>query len=339
MTETIEVLITKPFSEAQISPIEESSSRLNITVMKARSAGDIPQDIWDQVEILYTDSVLPDEGQAPKLNWIQFHWAGVDHIVDSPFLSKPGLIATTLSGAAASKVAEYVIMMFLALGSHLPDMYIHQLRAEWPQDRWKRFRPLEIRGSTIGIVGYGSIGRQIARLCNEMGAHVLASKHNAKQPVDPGYMPEGFGDPGGDLVKRLYPAQALRSMFRECDFVVITVPLTPETRGMVSSDQIAAMKHGVYLVDISRGGVIDHSALIKALQDGRIRGVALDVFPEEPLPEGSELWKIPNVIITPHISGITPYYDDRALELFTENLKRYLTDKPLFNLIDLSKGY
>jgi phosphoglycerate dehydrogenase-like enzyme len=159
------------------------------------------------------------------------------------------------------------------------------------------------------------------------------------QPKDPGYMPEGFGDSGGDLVRRLYPSQAIRSMLRECDFVVITVPLTPVTRDMVGSAELAAMKPGAYLVDISRGGVIDHSALIKALKEGRIQGAALDVFPEEPLPENSELWKMPNAVITPHISGVTPYYDERALELFAENLKRYLEDKPLYNLIDLGKGY
>jgi phosphoglycerate dehydrogenase-like enzyme len=339
VNDTIEVLITKPFSEALISPIEELSSRLNITVMKARTPEEIPQEIWDQVEILYTDYVLPDEEQAPNLHWIQFHWAGVDHIVDSLVLRKPGLMATTLSGAAASKVAEYVLMMFLVLGSRLPDMFVHQQRAEWPQESWKRFRPLELRGSTVGIVGYGSIGRQIARLCHTSGAQVLASKHNAMQPIDPGYVPDGLGDPGGDLVRRLYPSQAIRSMLRECDFVVITVPLTPVTRDMVGYAELAAMKPGAYLVDISRGGVIDQTALIKALKEGRLRGAALDVFPEEPLPENSELWKMPNVVITPHISGVTPYYGERAMELFAQNLKRYLEDKPLYNLIDLSKGY
>jgi phosphoglycerate dehydrogenase-like enzyme len=273
------------------------------------------------------------------LRWIQFHWAGVNHAIDAPILSKPGLVATTLSGAGATKLAEYIMMMLLALGQHLPDLFAYQESREWPQDRWERFAPLELRESTVGIVGYGSIGRQVARLLHPFGAQVLACKQDAMQPVDSGYTPEGYGDPAGDFVHRLYPTQALRSMLKQCDFVVITVPLTPATLGMIGAEQLAALKPGAFLVDVSRGGVLHQEALIHALEENKIAGAALDVFPEEPLPEDSPLWEMPNVIITPHISGVTPNYDQRAVELFARNLERYIEGEPLYNVIDPNLGY
>jgi phosphoglycerate dehydrogenase-like enzyme len=148
-----------------------------------------------------------------------------------------------------------------------------------------------------------------------------------------------MGDPEGDYVTRLYPPQALRSMFKECDFAVATVPLTAETRGLIGEDELAALKPTAFIVDVSRGGIIDHQALLAALRGRRIAGAALDVFPEEPLPKRSPFWELPNVLITPHISGITPRYDQRALTLFKENLHRYLEGLPLHNRFDPERGY
>jgi phosphoglycerate dehydrogenase-like enzyme len=229
--------------------------------------------------------------------------------------------------------------MVLALGHRLPDLMAAQRKAEWPRDRWERFLPLELRGSTVGVVGYGSIGRQVAHLLQPFGAFIVANKLHAMHPEDKGYVPAGMGDPDGDLVFRLYPAQALRSMLKECDFVVITVPKTETTKNMFGADEFEAMKPTAFLIDVSRGGIIETKALINALKEQKIAGAALDVFDEEPLPSDSPLWKLPNLMITPHISGNTPYYNERAVELFTENLLRYLADLPLFNRIDLEQGY
>ncbi|NOY98674.1 MAG: D-2-hydroxyacid dehydrogenase [Chloroflexi bacterium] len=337
---SIDVLITVPFEPALVSALQEVSPRLRVTVHTAKKAEDIPDDVWARCEVLYTTPhCLPAPEQAPKLKWIQFHYAGIDKALQSPILKQPGLVTTTLSGASASQMAEYVLTMLLALGHHLPALMESQRRAEWPQDRWKRFEPVELRDSTVGIAGYGSIGRQAARLLHGFGATVLATKRNAMQPADRDYTPEGLGDPGGDFVRRLYPAQAIRSMVRECDFVVVTVPLTPSTRGLINAAVLAAMKPSAYLVDVSRGGVVDHEALISALEEGRLAGAALDVFPEEPLSPGSPLWDLPNVIITPHISGNTPHYRQRAVQLFTENLRRYIGGQPLYNLFDPKRGY
>ena len=152
-------------------------------------------------------------------------------------------------------------------------------------------------------------------------------------------MVDGMGDPAGDFVHRLYPAQAVRSMLKECDFIVVATPLTPDTQGMINADVLHACKPNAYLVDVSRGGVVDHEALASALKAGKLAGAALDVFPIEPLPPESPLWKLPNVLITPHISGITPFYDERAIDLFAENLRRYIIGLPLYNRFDPEEGY
>ena len=128
-------------------------------------------------------------------------------------------------------------------------------------------------------------------------------------------------------------------MFKESDFIVVTVPLAPETRGMIGPEELAALKATAYLVDISRGGVVQQEALVSALRDNKIAGAALDVFTKEPLPPDNLLWKLPNVLITPHIAGFSPHYDERAVELFAENLLRYTSDLPLYNRIVLEQGY
>jgi phosphoglycerate dehydrogenase-like enzyme len=339
MTTPIEVLITLPFSDELVNQLRGISPRLKFTISKARKTEEVPHELWSQVEVLYTNNVIPTPEQAPLLRWIQFHWAGIDHVIDSPILSQPGVVCTTLSGAAASKLAEYAVMMMLAMGHRLPELMENQRKAEWPRDRWERFIPQELSESTVGIIGYGSIGRQIAKILHTFGATVLATKRDPMHPEDTGYIPNGQGDPGGDLVRRLYPPQAIRPMFRECDFVVITVPLTSETQGLIGAEELAVLKPTAFLIDISRGGVIDLPALVSALKENRIAGAALDVFPEEPLPADHPLWKLPNVIITPHISGNTRHYDQRALALFAENLQRYLDGQTLHNQLNPQRGY
>jgi len=334
-----EVLLTIPFTEALVTQLRGVSPKLRVTVQNATSADEIPAEVWARTEVLYTGRILPPLERVPNLKWIQSHFAGIDGLLKEPVFAKADLIVTTLSGVAASQMAEYALMMLLALGHRLPAMTVSQRKAEWPKDRWDKFSPCELRGATVGIVGYGSIGRQLARLLQPFGATVLACKRDAMSPKDIGYTADGMGDPEGNFVHRLYPGQAIRSMVRECDFVVNTVPLTAATRGLISAEVLAAMKATAYIIDVARGGIIDHTALIKALQEGKLGGAALDVFPEEPLPASSPLWQMPNVIITPHISGNSPYYDERAVTLFSENLHRFLAGLPLYNVFAFERGY
>ncbi len=339
MEESIEVIITLAFNDELIRQMSEVSPRLAVERIVARKVEDISEEAWQRVEVLYTNRILPAPEQAPKLRWIQFHWAGVDHALDEPILQREGLTVTSMSGASASQMAEHAVMTMLALGHHLPDTYAYQRKSEWPSGRWDLFSPHELRGSTVGIIGYGSIGRQIARLLQTFGATVLATKRDILHPEDTGYTIEGLGDPGGDFVNRLYPPQALPSMLKDCDFVVVTLPRTKATTGILGAKELGAFKPGAYLVDISRGEIIDHAALIPLLRERKIAGAALDVFPQEPLPADSPLWKLPNVIITPHIAGFSPHYDERAASLFIQNLKRYLDQLPLYNRLELSVEY
>lgn len=335
----IEVLVTIPFSEAEIQTLREVSPRLKINFQAAREPGEISKELWARAEVLYTDQVLPAPELVDSLRWLQFHWAGLDFALENPLLQKPALMVTSLSGAAAPQMAEFALTQMLALGHRLSELAAHQSRAEWPRDRWDRFRPLELRTSTVGIVGYGSIGREIARLVRALGASVLAVKRDLMHPEDTGYTIPGLGDPNGDLFNRLYPYQAVRSMVKDCDFVVVCLPLTSETRGMFGAGEIAAMKPEAFLVTLGRGEVVDQGALVTALQEKRIAGAALDVFTEEPLPAGSPLWKIPNVMISPHVAGMSVHYNQRAIGLFIENLKRYLSGAPLLNRFDPDRGY
>lgn len=339
MNNQIKVLTTVQFSPELMQQIEATSPRLEVISFPADDLKEVPDDIWEGVEVLYTHKVLPEPDHAPNLRWIQFHRAGNERFLKEPILHKPDLVATSLSGASAPQVAEHVLAMILGLGHHSPEIIDFQMQRVWPEDRGERFSPKELNQSIVGIIGYGSIGREVARLCCAFGAEVLATKYDVKHPEDAGYVIDGIGDPGGDSVHRLYPPQALISMLKESDYVVVAVPLTPETRGLIAAQEMEIMKSSAYLVDISRGGVVDHDDLIEALRAGRLAGAALDVFPEEPLPNDSQLWGLPNVIISPHIAGMTEYYDERAVDLFLENLNRYLAGEPLLNQIDLERGY
>jgi phosphoglycerate dehydrogenase-like enzyme len=338
-SQPVEVLITLPLPEDVLAPLRELAPRVNLSVHSARRPEDVPEELWKKVEVLYTDRVLPQPDQVPNLRWLQFHSAGMDFALDSPLLQKEGLRVTSLSGAAAPQAAEYCLAMLLALSRHLLDLFQAQSRAEWPRDRWERLLPRELRDSTVGIVGYGSIGRELARLLQPLGVTILAAKHNAMQPEDDGYFAEGQGDPLGNFFTRLYPYQAIRSMVKTCDFVVIAVPLTPETRGLFAAEELAAMKPDAYLLSLGRGGVVDEAALLAALQEKRLAGAVLDVFAEEPLAPTSPLWKAPNLIVTPHVAGMSVNYNQRAMTLFAANLRRYLTGAPLYNTYQPARGY
>jgi phosphoglycerate dehydrogenase-like enzyme len=331
MPKNIEVLTTIPFPDAVMHRLKNLAPRIKINLIPAQKAEDVPFDVWNKIEVLYTDVLLPDPELVPNLKWVQFHYAGIDYIQGSPLLEKSELIFSSMSGASAIQEAEYILMMMLGLGHRMPDLAANQFKKEWPIDRWDRFTPFELSGSTVGLVGYGSISRELARILQILNVKVLAAKKDAKHPADSGYSIEGHGDPEGNYFHRLYPIEALKQMLKLCDFVVITVPLTPDTKGLIGEPEIQAMKPGAFLVHVARGGIVDEAALITALNEHKIAGAALDVFVQEPLPPDSPLWKAPNLIITPHVSGFSSHYKERAGVMFAENLDRYLHGEPVLN--------
>ncbi len=334
----IPVLITVDLPEALLEKFKAVSPQLIIQMAPVAEAEELTDQQLADIEVLYTRRALPNPERVPNLRWIQFHWAGIDPFVDHSLL-RSEIKVTSLSGAAVPQMAEFALTMMLSIARHLPAMMQDKGEKRWAEDRFTRFRPLELRGSTVGIVGYGSIGREIARLCQSFGAQILVTKRDLKQLEQSGYMPEGLGDPQAEIPLRIYPPQALASMASECDFLVLTVPLTPNTRGLVNAKVFGEMKPTAYLVDLSRGGVVDHGALVEALKENRIAGAALDVFPVEPIPETSPLWELPNVMLSPHVAGTSGHYLERAAELFAENLRRYVANEPLLNLFDPQHGY
>ena len=335
----IEILITFPLSEELINKLKGVSPRLDITVLPAKSYQEIDEEVWKKTEILITERVIPPIEKAPALQWIQFNYAGIDFALDEEIVQKNGLQVTTLSGAAAPQVAEFVLTMMLTMSHKIPSILKFQMNHEWPPDRFARFTPKELRSSTIGLVGYGSISREIARILTPFDVKILTCKKNVMQTEDTGYLIDGLGDPNGDLFTRLYPYQAIKSMIKECDFIVVTVPRTKETYHLIAEEELAVLKTTAFIVDVSRGGIIKNSALKTALQEKKLSGAALDVFEQEPLPKDHPMWDTPNLIISPHIAGVSRHYDERSVDLIIENLNRYLNSTNLLNTFDPDMGY
>lgn len=341
MNKDIHVLATVPIPEGGEQLLQDVSDRIKLTVVQVKKAEEIPASTWKSVNVLYTWDVLPQPDEAPNLKWVQFKSAGVDSHLNHPLLQNVNLTITSMSGIITGQIAEYTLMVLLAFGQKLPKLLRNQQKHDWPEEKeiWRVFMPIELRHSTVGILGYGSIGRQVARLLKPFGATILAAKKDVMHPEDDGYTREGMGDPHGEFFDRLYPIEAMHSMLKASDFVVVAFPLTDATHHILDEAAFEAMKETAFVVNVGRGGLIKESALIQALKTRQIAGAGLDVFEEEPLPKNSPLWDMENVIISPHISGISPHLHAETLDLFLENLTRYVADQPLYNQVDLKRGY
>ena len=338
--ERIEILCTARFSDQVLDGLRAVSPRLHVTQQTCHDADEVAAALKDHgaVEVLYTFPLPVDALElAPGLRWLQLHSAGANHILDHPVMQSDVQI-TTVSGIHATPIAEYAFASILAHRWRVP-LWTHcQREGRWPKGRWNLYARPELRDATLGIVGYGSIGREVGRLGQAFGMRVLALRRDVGRR-DEGYSVAGTGDPEGGIPERFYPPEALHNMLAECDYVVVALPLTPATNHFIGAAELQAMKPSAYLVNIARGAVVDEAALIRALREGWISGAGLDVFAEEPLPANSPLWGMENALISPHVAGFTPRYDERAVALFSQNLARYLAGQPLLNRVDLSRGY
>nr|WP_237551394.1 D-2-hydroxyacid dehydrogenase [Streptomyces sp. SID8367] len=227
--------------------------------------------------------------------------------------------------------------MLLGLAHRLPRAIEVQQSGTWPSlsERWNTLMPRRLRGATVGVVGYGRIGHEIGRLAGEFGMTVLGLKRGRATRAG-----EFFGTPAeGSGQAELYTPDALHAFMNRCDYLVVTCPLTDETRGMIDAAALGALKDGAMVVNVSRGGIVDESALRAGLRSGRIAGAALDVFDEEPLPADHHWWTEPGVILTPHVAGFAPDYEEQTLELVGANVERFLAGRELLNLVDRTRGY
>lgn len=274
---------------------------------------------------------VPDDilERAPHLRWFQFPGAGVDNLQRTDLLRKgSSVVVTSVAGMHAIPISEYVLASMLMFAHRFPEMVLAQQRHDWAIGRrWNALRGSELAGKTLGVIGLGGIGRRIAQLGRAFGMRVLGLRRSASS---------GTGDPDVD---DLYPPSRLRDLLGACDYVVLAVPLTAETERMIGEHELLAMRPNAYLVNISRGRVVDEQALIRAIESGWIAGAGLDVTVEEPLSPDSPLWDMPNVILTPHMSGLTDQYSARLAEVFSDNLRRYRAGEPLLHIVDPALGY
>jgi phosphoglycerate dehydrogenase-like enzyme len=335
----VHVLSTMAFPDDWLDQIRAVAPEVVVSQHTTGDVDEIPADLLASVDVLYTGFCFPPPERAPRLRWVQLDTSGVDHVRVSPLWASDVAI-TTLNGVAPSNMAEFAVMMMLAFGHHLRLMVELQDKKAWPtyQQRWDWFMPSELRGATVGIVGYGSIGREIGRVAHAMGMRVLAVRRSGSAARETYRIPDLARSSSPEPDATYLPSQ-LGEMLPQCDYVVLIVPYTPESHHLIDEAALRAMKPSAVLINIARGGVVDEAALVTALRDGWIAGAALDVFEEEPLPRDNPLWAMPNVLISPHVAGFTPHYHERVMGVFSENLRRFLDGRPLLNVADREKGY
>ena len=290
--------------------------------VEAMLRGRLPAETFDR--ILY---------RAPSLRWVHSATAGVERVL-TPSSRSRGLVITNARGVFSRPIAEYVMLMILAVSRRLPELI--ELQAE---RTWQPLEARELRDVTIGIVGLGSIGRGVGALGTAFGCRVMATR---RRPEAGSHAADGAGDEpflGSLMLDRVLPPERLPELLAESDFVVLAAPLTPDTRGLISDEAIAQMKPGAWIINVARGELIDERALARALQEGRLGGAVLDTFREEPLPPTSSLYDLPNVILTPHTSWSSTRVLDRSVDLFCENLRRFADGRSLVNVVDPDAGY
>ena len=259
---------------------------------------------------------------CPNVRWVHSRSAGLERTLFSELIESP-VPLTNGSGVFSPALAEFVLGAILYFAKDFRRMIRNQLSGVW-----EAFDVTPISGQTVGIVGYGDIGRAVAASVHPLGTTVLAVKRH----VGPSHQ----ADP---LVEQMYSPDRRIEMIPRCDYVVVSAPLTPETRGMIAEPEFAAMKRTAVVINVGRGPVIREEALVSALSQGSIKGAALDVFDHEPLPEGHPFYKLENVLLSPHCADHTPDWLDRAMQFFIAQLDRFQKGEPLMNVVDKKLGY
>jgi phosphoglycerate dehydrogenase-like enzyme len=256
---------------------------------------------------------------APLLRWVQLTHAGAEQV--DPALVGAATRVTTVGGMSSGPIAEWVLGCMLIFAKGWPGLWRSQ-----QAHAWERFMPRELAGTTVGIVGLGAIGSEVATRARALGCKVIGMRRSTTGGAHP-------------LADEVVPPSGLAHLLAASDFVLLAAPLTAETRGLIDARALASMKPTAVLINVARGGLVDEAALVHALRAGTIGGAALDVFAVEPLPADSPLWDLERVILSPHIAAGTERYYERATALFCENLARYLRGEPLANVVDASRGY
>ena len=313
-------IIIPNLNEEDLNTVRAIAPDVNFVV--STSAEETQREIED-ADAIFEHGVSPEMiRRAGKLRWMQRGGVGVEGLM-FPELVNSDIVLTNARGTTGINIAEHVMALILAFTRTINILVKRQMDKVW--ESRANLPVIEIAGETLGIIGLGSIGLQVAKRAHAFDMRLLAV--DATQTEKP------------DYVESLWRLDRLHEMLEQADFVSICCPLTPETEGMMSSAEFRAMKSTAFLINIARGKIVDQPALIEALQTGTIAGAGLDVTNPEPLPTDSPLWEMDNVIITPHNAGQSPKAPRRVFELFCENLKRFVAGEPLINVVDKTRGY
>jgi phosphoglycerate dehydrogenase-like enzyme len=259
---------------------------------------------------------------APQARWVHTRAAGLDDLLFPELVAHPAML-TNASGVFSPPLGEFALGAIFYFARDFRRLVRNQAAGVWEQ-----FEVPLIEGQTLGIVGYGDIGRAVATRARAVGMRILALKRHSPPPHN--------ADP---LVERIYGPENRCEMLAQCDYVVIAAPLTPETRGMIGVAEFASMKREAVLVNIGRGAIVDEAALIQALSQGIVRGAALDVFDREPLPAGHPYYRLENVLLSPHSADHTPDWKERAMQFFLDQFERFRNGQPLANVVEKKLGY
>ncbi len=299
-------------SQEQLDEVQAAAPGMRLVVTHDRAKMEA---VLDDIEIAAAYFPRDLLAKAPNLRWYQQWSAGSDWLMRHPELTDRKFKITTASGVHAVQITEHIIGVLLAFARRLPQALKAQGEKEWRDSRGDEV--FELYGKRMLLIGVGAIGSRTAEVATALGMKVTGVRRDPSKTV-----------PG---VESMHGVGELRELLPSADFVVLTAPLTQESRGMFGEAEFNLMKRSAYLVNIGRGGTIDEAAMIRALQAETIRGAALDVFEKEPLSSDSALWEMDNVIITAHYSGTSPEYDRRAVGILLENLSRYLGKGRLSN--------
>lgn len=336
-------ILSARYREADLARIREAAPGSRLVNVSLEGLSD--DDLAD-VEVLLRgplpaatfDRLL---ARCPRLVWVHSATAGVERVL-TPAAAERGLRITNARGVFSQPIAEYVLMMVLALTRRLPQLL------ELQRERtWQPLSAREMRDVTVGIVGLGSIGRAVARLVLACGSRVIATRrgHEASDGETPGRTARPGVEAAGHRegvppgIDRVLPPEGLPELLAESDFVVLALPLTSATENIIDAAALARMKPGAWLINVARGLLVDERALVRALEERRIGGAVLDTLRDEPLSPEAAIWSVPNLIITPHTSWSSGRVIDRSIELFCENLRRYRAGQELVNLVDREQGY
>ncbi len=257
---------------------------------------------------------------SPNVRWVHSRSAGLDNVLFPELVASP-VSLTNGSGVFSQALGEFALAMVLYFAKNFPRMIRNQ-RAR----RWEQFDVDAIAGQSAGIVGYGDIGRTVAARLHAMGMKVLALKRHPPATPDP-------------FIDRYFRPDELLEMLADCDYVVASAPLTPETRHMLSDAQFAAMKPSAVVINVGRGPVVDQAALVRALRERKICGAGLDVFEQEPIPENDPIWSLENAFISPHCADHTHDWLDQAMRFFLSQYQRFQNGEPLENIVNKTLGY